>query len=158
MAISDPKPDNNKSKPRGCTNYRIRQLMRQVSQHYDSELARAGLKGTQYALLGHALQLGPVRPGELARELRLDASTLTRNMKPLLEAGWLVQAPGPDRRSRLITITDAGRRKWTDAREHWMQAQLHINQVLGEDRVIALHSLIDESLALLEPEKPGGVH
>lgn len=148
-------PEPGKARPQGCTNYRIRQLMRQVSQHYDAELARAGLKGTQYALMGHVIQLGPVRPGELARALRMDASTLTRNMKPLLEAGWLSLAPGPDGRSRTVNITDAGRGKWTEAREHWKRAQEHINQVLGEERVVALHALIDESLDLLTPHEQG---
>ncbi len=152
MTVKHPEPG--KTRPRGCTNYRIRQLMRQVSQHYDAELARAGLKGTQYALMGHVIQLGPMRPGELARALKMDASTLTRNMKPLLEAGWLSQAPGPDRRSRTVNITDAGRAKWTEARKHWKRAQEHINSVLGEDRVIALHTLIDESLDLLLPHEP----
>lgn len=148
-------PEPGKAKPRGCTNYRIRQLMRQVSQHYDAELARAGLKGTQYALMAHVIQLGPVRPGELARALKMGASTLTRNMKPLLEAGWLNLSPGPDGRSRTVNITDAGHAKWTEAREHWKRAQEHINQVLGEERVVALHALIDESLDLLAPHEHG---
>lgn len=153
MTVKLPEPDS--AKPQGCTNYRIRQLMRQVSQHYDAELARAGLRGTQYALMGHVIQLGPVRPGELARILKMDASTLSRNMKPLLEAGWLSQCPGPDGRSRTVTITDTGREKWTEAREHWKRAQQHINRVLGEERVVALHTLIDESLDLLAPRKAG---
>ena len=153
MTVKHPEPD--KSKPRGCTNYRIRQLMRQVSQHYDAELAQAGLKGTQYALMGRVIQLGPVRPGELARALKMDASTLTRNMKPLLEAGWLSRAPGPDQRSQIVNVTEAGRAKWIEARQHWERAQEHINQILGDARVMALHQLIDESLDLLMPNESG---
>lgn len=149
-------PVSDKARPRGCTNYRIRQLMRQVSQFYDAELGQAGLKGTQYALMSHVIQLGPVQPGQLARALKVDASTLTRNLKPLLDAGWLVQSPGPDRRSRTISITDAGRTKWQLAREHWKRAQQRINGMLGEERVMALHSLIDESLNLLAPHDPTG--
>ncbi|WP_328185124.1 MarR family winged helix-turn-helix transcriptional regulator [Marinobacter sp. OP 3.4] len=149
-------PVSNKARPQGCTNYRIRQLMRQVSQFYDAELGQAGLKGTQYALMAHVIQLGPVRPGDLARAMKMDASTLTRNLKPLLDAGWLAQSPGPDRRSRTIVITDDGRQKWHQAREHWKRAQQRINGMLGEDRVMALHSLIDESLDLLAPHEPTG--
>ncbi|MEX0604793.1 MAG: MarR family winged helix-turn-helix transcriptional regulator [Marinobacter sp.] len=152
------RPETDKPKPKGCTNYRIRQLMRQVSQHYDTELARAGLKGTQYALMGHLIQLGPVRPGELAKVLKMDASTLTRNLRPLLDAGWLTQAPGPDRRSQTVCITDAGREKWAEAKAHWKRAQRHINDILGQERVVALHTLIDESLDLLQPHEPGAPH
>ena len=30
----------------GCTNFKLRQLMRRVAQHYDLEMARAGLRTT----------------------------------------------------------------------------------------------------------------
>ena len=89
--------------PKGCTNFKTRQLARLLSRHYDQELAKAGIKTTQYSLLSHVLHQGPVAPGELARRMGLDASTLTRNLQPLLAAGWLVQAAGADARSRLIS-------------------------------------------------------
>ncbi|WP_339799243.1 MarR family winged helix-turn-helix transcriptional regulator [uncultured Marinobacter sp.] len=135
--------------PRGCTNYKIRKLMRQVSQYYDTEIGRAGLKATQFALLGQLARLGPIRPGDLAQTMGMDASTLTRNLKPLTDAGLARTEQGTDARSRSVTITDAGHQKWAEAREYWKVAQGHINNVLGADRVIALHKLLDESLELL---------
>jgi DNA-binding MarR family transcriptional regulator len=137
------------SKPQGCTNFKIRQLMRQVSQHYDAELGKAGLKSTQYSLLGHVLKLGPVRPGDLAKAMRVDASTLTRNLKPLVDAGWLRIEAGTDDRSRSVIITEAGREKRSEAQRYWKAAQEKINRTLGEERVLALHALIDDSLELL---------
>ena len=133
----------------GCTSFKLRQLMRSVSQHYDAEMAKAGLKTTQYSLLSHVLKLGPLRPGELARAMTMDASTLTRNMKPLVTAGWIALDAGSDARSRLVSITDAGRDKRTEAQHRWKVAQDGINQLLGAQRVQALHALVDESLALL---------
>jgi len=141
--------------PQGCTNFKIRQLMRQVSQHYDAELGKTGLKTTQYSLLAHVTKLGPIRPGELAKHMRLDASTLTRNMKPLVDAGWLRIDAGADERSRSVVITDAGRAKRDEARRYWRAAQDKINRTLGIDRVLALHALIDDSLALLSPADEG---
>ena len=38
-------------KPQGCTNMKLRQLMRRVTQHYDAEVGKTGLKGTQYSLM-----------------------------------------------------------------------------------------------------------
>ena len=64
------------AKPQGCTNFKLRQLARRVSQLYDTEVAKAGLKTTQYSLLSHVLRLGPIRPGDLAQAMTLDASTL----------------------------------------------------------------------------------
>jgi DNA-binding MarR family transcriptional regulator len=148
-------PPSPPGKPQGCTNFKIRKLMRQVSQHYDAELGKTGLKTTQYSLLTHVVKLGPIRPGELAQAMRLDASTLTRNLKPLVDAGWLSVDRGLDERSRSITVTDAGRAKRDEARHHWRTAQDKINQTLGIERVLALHRLIDDSLALLSPVDEG---
>jgi DNA-binding MarR family transcriptional regulator len=135
--------------PQGCTNFKLRQLMRRVANHYDVEMARCGLKTTQYSLLSHVLKLGPIRPGDLAAEMKMDASTLTRNLRPLVDAGWVTLEAGTDARSRLVQITDAGRDKRAEAQRHWKAAQLALNDALGADRVVALHALVDDSLALL---------
>jgi DNA-binding MarR family transcriptional regulator len=132
-----------------CTHDALRRLMRRLSTHYDARLRPIGLKTTQYSLLARVGWLGPVRPVDLAEAMGLDASTLTRNLKPLAQAGWLVQAAGPDARSRLVSLTDEGRAKLAEARVLWRQAQSSLNEVLGKDRVAALHALVDESLELM---------
>ena len=137
-------------KPQGCTNFRLRHLMRQVARHYDAEVAKSGLKTTQYSLLSHVLHLGPLRPVDLAQAMGVEASTLTRNLKPMIAAGWLLQGEGPDARSRLIEITDEGREKRAEAQRHWRAAQEQLNELLGIERVVALHALIDESIELLQ--------
>lgn len=142
-------------KLQGCTNLKLRQLTRRITQHYDAELARSGLKTTQYSLLSHVLKLGPIRPCDLAQAMKMDASTLTRNLKPLLAAGWVALGEGVNGRSRLITITEAGREKRQDAQRHWRAAQTHLNQLLGLPRLLALHTLIDESLDLLTHSASG---
>ncbi len=97
-----------------------------------------------------AAHLGPLRPVDLARAMNIEASTLTRNLKPMVAAGWLTQSEGPDARSRLISITDAGRAKRAEAQSHWREAQEGLNELLGMDRVLALHALLDESLEILQ--------
>jgi DNA-binding MarR family transcriptional regulator len=142
-------------KPQGCTNFKLRQLMRRVAQHYDAEVGKCGLKTTQYSLLSHAISLGPVRPVDLATAMKVDASTLTRNLRPLVDAGWLEVGPGPDGRSRLVSVTQAGREKRHEAQRRWRVAQEGINQALGPRRVVQLHGLIDECLASLSPPGEG---
>ena len=138
-------------KPQGCTNIKLRQLMRRVAQLYDAEVGKTGLRGTQYSLLSYVCKLGPIRSVDLAREMKLDASTLSRNLKPLIAAGWLDMQPGPDARSRVIVATDAGRDKRHEAQRRWRVAQEHVNATLGTQRVLALHALIDECTGLLAP-------
>ena len=142
-------------KPQGCTNIKLRTLMRRVAQHYDAEVGKSGLKGTQYSLLSYVFKLGPIRPVDLAREMKIDASTLTRNLRPLLDAGWLTLGAGADGRSRLVDITPAGREKRQEAQRRWRVAQEGINQILGPQRVVALHSLLDECMERLSPAADG---
>ena len=135
--------------PRGCTHFKLRQLLRAVARHYDAEMSRAGLKGTQYSLLSQVASLEPVQPVELARRMGLDASTLTRNLRVLTELGWLEQGPGADARSRLIRITPTGQAKRAEAQRCWKKAQLGMNEKFGAEQVAALHALIDHGLETL---------
>ncbi len=136
-------------KPQGCTNLKLRQLMRRVAQHYDAEVGKTGLKGTQYSLLSYVVKLGPIRAVDLAAQMKINTSTLSRNLQPLVAAGWIAINPGDDARSRLISATEAGQHKRTEAQRKWRVAQEGINQLLGPERVVALHALIDESMELL---------
>jgi DNA-binding MarR family transcriptional regulator len=144
-------------KPQGCTNLKLRQLMRRVAQIYDAEVGKTGLRGTQYSLLSYVVKLGPIRPVDLARAMKVDASTLTRNLRPLADAGLLVLAAGPDARSRHVSATQAGRDKRQEAQRRWRVAQESLNQRLGPQRVVALHALLDECQDLLADVPEGAI-
>jgi len=54
--------------------------------------------------------LGAPRPSELAQELQLDLSVISRHVRALTEAGHLTTTPDPDdKRAQRISLTDAGR-------------------------------------------------
>jgi DNA-binding MarR family transcriptional regulator len=140
----------NISKLKGCTNLKLRQLTRMVSRHYDRYVSEAGLKNTQYALLSYVVILGPIRPGDLARRMQMDASTLTRNMQPLVAHGWLKIGAGSDARSRLVEATEAGQAKRAEGQRAWKAAQTALNERLGVERVAALHELLDACIEYLD--------
>lgn len=143
------------NKPRGCTNLKLRQITRMVTRHYDRYVSETGLKNTQYALLSHVVGLGPIRPGDLARRMQMDASTLTRNLQPLVAHGWLTIGAGDDARSRLVEATDAGRAKRAEGQRAWKAAQLALNERLGIERVAALHDLLDSCIEHLDDDGTG---
>jgi len=137
--------------PAGCTHAKLRQLARRVGQHFDAEVSQSGLKTTQYSLLATIEARGAVRSVDLAASLHMTASTLSRNLHLLVDAGWLRIDDGPDARSRLVSITEAGRAQRRAARAHWRRAQQSLVALLGAERVAALHALIDDALPLLAP-------
>lgn len=158
-----PAPDRSRATPvvpeppvQGCTNLKLRQLNRRVSQLYDRTLAECGLKTTQYSLLSHVVRLGPVRPGELAQAMQMDASTLTRNLQSLVAQGWVRSGPGSDGRCRCIEITAAGRVKRAEAQRVWKRAQQSVSERLGPGTVQQLHALIDDCLARLDTQDATG--
>jgi len=148
-------PSKTTTTPQGCTNFKLRQLTRRVSHHYDLELAKTGLKTTQYSLLSHVAKMGPINPGKLAQAMTMDASTLTRNLKPLIDAGWITLEPGADARSRLVVISSEGLAMRAQAKRHWKAAQDSLNRLLGVEHVAALHALLDASLDSLSLAQAG---
>lgn len=135
--------------PHGCSSLRVRALSRRVSQFFDQHIAAAGLKTTQYSLLSHVVELGPLRPGELARRMNLEPSTLTRNLRPLVAAGWVVVEGGTDERSRMVRATAAGAAKRAEAKRAWKKAQLAFNARMGVATVARLHEAVDACMQAL---------
>ena len=90
------------------------QASRAVSRLYDDELRGVGLRTTQYSLLRAVARAGQVRQSDLSELTSLDETTLTRNLRPLVEAHWLAVQTGDDRREKLVKITKAGNSKLTE--------------------------------------------
>ena len=142
------------STPSGCTNLKLKQASRLVARHYESYVAATGLRHTQYSLLSAVVKLGPLRGGELASALRLDASTLSRNLQPLIDKGYVEVATGSDdQRSRVVQASAAGLALRQQAQRAWKRAQVALNEQLGAERVATLHALLDECLAVLAGEE-----
>lgn len=140
--------------PRGCTHLKLRQANRRVTRHYEAYLRPTGLKITQYSLLSHVVKLGPVQAGTLAAAMQMDASTLSRNLQPLLRQGWLQASTGADARCCVIEATPEGQARRAQAQKAWKDAQQALNRRLGAARVAALHALLDDCLALLDEPDP----
>lgn len=125
-----------------CTCFRLRRAARRLSQIYDTHLAPAGLSLNAYSILRRAPQ--PRLVGELAEALGMDRTTLTRNLKPLLQAGWLQEQRGDDARQRLIAITPAGKACLRRARPLWQRAQDEVEATFGPTPTARLNTLLDQ--------------
>ena len=137
-------------KSTGCTCLRLRKAARRVSQIYDRALQPWGLTVTQYGLLGHIGVLDGVGVGALAGKLVMDPTTLTRNLKPLLQQGYIVLAPDRrDRRARRLYLTAAGRQAFQRAKPAWAGAQLQLEAALGARDTPTLNAVLDRVLEQL---------
>jgi DNA-binding MarR family transcriptional regulator len=106
-----------------CLCNALRQASRAVSRLYDEQLRKVGLRTTQYSLLRRLKRAGVVRQRDLGGLTSLDETTLTRNLRPLIDAGWVAIRCGDDRREKLVHLTDAGAAKLKEADPAWERAQ-----------------------------------
>ncbi|MEQ9145905.1 MAG: MarR family winged helix-turn-helix transcriptional regulator [Parvibaculaceae bacterium] len=107
-----------------CACLSVRKAMRAVTQLYDKHLSHSGLRITQFTLLNAISAFGSISVHELASELVMDRTTLTRNLKPLIKAGWIESTPDKkDARVRNLTLTNEGAERLGEAIPLWEKAQ-----------------------------------
>src|SRR3954452_1049339 len=91
-----------------CMCHRARMAARAVTRTYDDALRSTGLRATQLAVLTAVAARGALSIKALADSLGMDRTTLTRNLRPLEETGYVLLAPEGRYRSRMLTLTASG--------------------------------------------------
>ena len=116
--------------PCACQN--LRRATRVVTRIYDQELRRAGLEITQFGLLTALTTVGEANQKRLSAGFAMDSTTLTRTLGLLRKQGWVRTRRGNDRRERLFSLTEAGRRQMAMAQPHWERAERRLRKELGD--------------------------
>jgi DNA-binding MarR family transcriptional regulator len=147
--------DNNTSSSidtisRTCIAVRLRLLNRVVTNLYDDALRPLGLKVSQLNILIVTARLGLARPAQVCDILQLDASTLSRNVKPLQAHGWLEIVPDEDARAQPFRLTPQGKQLIEKAVPAWEEAQRQATELLGSEGV----ALLDRAAKKLRQPRP----
>jgi DNA-binding MarR family transcriptional regulator len=121
-----------------CIGFRARRLMRVVSRLYDEALRDSELTVAQLSLLAAIELQGPVQPGELAQAMDLEKSTLSRNVKLMVERGLLRISEGETGRAQTLELTAL-----IAALPAWEQAQQQAGALLGPDAAKVLDRLFE---------------
>jgi DNA-binding MarR family transcriptional regulator len=114
-----------------------------------------------YALLSMIAIREPVTPTELAREMGLRPTTTSDYVEQLVELGHIQREPNPDdRRSYLLTLTEAGWEAFRRANEPARLALSLVEENLGRP-LEEIEQVVDELILALEtalertPPAPG---
>jgi DNA-binding MarR family transcriptional regulator len=99
-------------------------------------------------LLGRIDTLGTPSMNELAEAAMMDRSTLSRNLKPLLDAKLIAVKPGADRRRKEFSATAAGRAALAAAYPKWQEVQIRFRRAYGASEVKTLTALLGRALRL----------
>ena len=138
----------NVESPANCTCFNLRKAARAVTQMYDEALQPSGLRATQFSLLSVVENNGPIGITQLARTLVTDRTTLTRNLKPLLDRALLQVVDSADRRQRPIALTSRGRDRLAQALPLWREVQARLVKGFGHARWAGLLGDLDEAVHL----------
>lgn len=125
--------------PCACT--ALRKAARAVSRVYDEALSGRDISTAQFAILRHVARGEPIGLSQLADQLAMDRTTLYRGMAPLEAKGWVVVEQGPGK-SRLASLTPAGRGTMHEAECDWHDVQARIVAALGAEQWAALQSTL----------------
>jgi DNA-binding MarR family transcriptional regulator len=123
---------------RTCIAARLRLLNRVVTSLYDHALRPLGLKVSQLNILIVTARLGLARPAQVCEILQLDASTLSRNVKPLQAHGWLEVVAEEDARAQPFRLTPQGKRLIKKAIPAWEEAQRQATELLRDEGIALL--------------------
>lgn len=130
--------------PSTCTNGAVRRASRRMAQIYDEAFAPFGLKATQFSLMNHIARAEAPKMRDLAHSLVMDLSALGHTLKPLVRDGLVVlQVDEIDRRSRRVMLTEAGRLKYTQAKEVSNQMAVRFDDAFGAEAACELRKAMD---------------
>jgi DNA-binding MarR family transcriptional regulator len=114
-----------------CLCLHVQRAARMVGRRFDDALRPLGLTNGQFSLLTSLNREEPATMGVVAAVLAMDRTTLTAALKPLQRAGFVeVQIDLEDRRTRLLTLTPAGRALLASAVPVWNRTHAQVEGLL----------------------------
>jgi DNA-binding MarR family transcriptional regulator len=141
-AVRDPEV---KATAEPCYCMQARRASRALTELYERELAPFELTLPQFSLLRSCQRLGPIGISDFATRLKLDRTTLGRNLKLLEKAGLVaLDENSEDQRERLVSLTREGARRVEQAVGAWSAAQEKVKHGLGKPSLAALNLLVKE--------------
>ena len=137
---------------KNCIPVRIRLLSRTISSIYDQAFRPLGVTIGQMNILVVVAKLGPLAPGDVARKLSMEKSTVSRNVERMRVQGWVNVEPGESARSQFLSVSAKGRRLLVKALPLWRDAQAQTISLLGQQGTKSIHKAADTVWADLSHE------
>lgn len=134
-----------------CAYANLRMLSRVAGTIYDDALRPVDLRAGQLALMWAILAAGPVEIGRLGTITLTDQTTLSRTIAKLKAARLVHVRPGPDRRVKLVSLTDTGRERFQAAMPYWEEAQRRASELFSLEQVRTLARSVRRRVRVAEP-------
>jgi len=124
-----------------CLATRVRLLNRTITGIYDEKLRPLGLTAGQLNVLAMIAGRSPVSPGDVARRLNMEKSTVSRTVGRMHRNGWLDVTRGDAGRSQALTVTREGLALIEASVPSWEEAQVRARALLGPRGADSIHRI-----------------
>lgn len=127
--------NKNKLKLTNCLCTSLRKSSRNITQIYNKYLKESGenINANQVSILVAISQINNGTLTKISEQLKMERTTLTRNLNILKKSGWVKSNSGSDGRFRYIELTTKGNNVLTKIFPHWELAQKQVKKILGEE-------------------------
>lgn len=140
-----------------CVCLHVQRAARVLARRFDAALKPVGITNGQFSLLMSLNR--PIMPGvpratmgNVAELLGMDRTTLTASARVLVRRGLMrVVAEPDDRRSRILVLTDEGRRVLSAAVPIWKHVHEALEREIGAGNMEMLREHLN-AIAKSEPE------
>ena len=118
-----------------CLCASMRQSSRNISQIYNKHLKVSGEKinANQVSILVTISQVEDGSINKISNLLKMERTTLTRNLNILKKSGWVKSNTGLDGRFTYINLTAKGNKVLSKVFPYWKLAQDQVKKILGEE-------------------------
>jgi DNA-binding MarR family transcriptional regulator len=137
------------SVPQNCVCFNLRWVTRAVTQFFDAEMRRHGIRPTQGSILAALSAQDSWTMAELSDWLGMERTTLVRNLRPLQRDGLVEVGGGGRGRLVELAITAKGRKQMEKVTPAWRVAQSVVVKTLGEKRWSAVLSDLEAAALAL---------
>lgn len=115
-----------------CMVLKTRRAARAITRRYNALLKPHSIQSTQAYLLSSIHSGGFESISDLADQLAVERSALTRNLKLLRDAGYITSDNKGPGRAHKVTLTRSGKKTVENVAPLWRRAQNNLRAEIGE--------------------------
>jgi len=138
------------NKMSNCICFNLRRVTRTLTQFYNAELSRQGVRVTQTPILQALRRKDAWSMADLSEILGMERTTLVRNLRPLQREGLLEISGGGHGVPVEVSITPKGEKLMEEFTPAWCAAQEKIIKTLGRELWAALLDDLERADAALK--------
>jgi len=144
-------PEFDQINPLNCVNAKLRKLHRLINSAYMQKFKPYGLGGSMVSILFMIGKKKGINQKTIADALVLDQSTMSRDLKKLVDKGWVSVQKGSDPRQSELVLTKDGCLLLEEVSPLWHELHTKVESLLGtfniqqiDNITEAIRSNIDE--------------